>query len=279
MKKIYFIFLIYIVTLPIIPTARAQQIRAVSFNIQSNKKQEAGDKNTWVIRRSSVIEFVRKTQPTVMGVQDALLDQLAYIDNSFHKKYRRISVGADNGITRGAHNAIYYDTTEVELLWHTTRWLSKTPQQTSAGWDETTRRTVTIALFREKQTNKKFYFLNTCLGDKNRVAYKESVKLLSSYVDEFGNKDIPVLLCGTFNASDIEPALLLFYDKSIISARRIATKTDFRDTYNAYGKDEKAMIDHIFTQNIFVDIFKTFTKNYGTTYISSHYPIGIMFSL
>ena len=276
-KKLLFVILFAAVLG--LPGVMAQQIKAVSFNIHNNRSASDDGPNSWYLRRKAVMSFITKESPDVMGVQDALLDQTSYIDNYFRKKYRRISVGADNGITRGAHNAIYYDTAKVELIWHTTRWLSRSPRQTSACWDDPMRHTVTIALFRDKQTNKRFYFFNTCLSETQYYAHYESIKLLSDLVEDYCKSGTPVILAGTFNVSDNDPLLEPITGIGMVSGRRIAIRTDFRNTYNAFGKGERSMIDHFFTRNIAIDQFRTVNRNYGASYISDHYPIVIIFSL
>lgn len=278
MLKKLFIFTM-LLALGVLPSTFAQQIKAVSFNIRNSKNSNIDAENSWHLRRDAVIDFIRDEKPDVICLQDALIDQLSYIDNSFRKKYRRIGLGADNGISKGSYNAIYYDTASVELSWHTTRWLSKTPRQTSNGWDEQKRRTVTIALFRDKYSNKQFYVFNTHLGNLNTIAYPESIKLLNELIDSYAKQNTPVILAGCFNATDLEPLLIQFYNNDIMSARRTAEKTDFRNTYNAFGKGEQSMIDHIFIRNISVQPFKTIVKNYGAKFISDHYPVYIVFSL
>ena len=62
-------------------------------------------------------------------------------------------------------------------------------------------------------------------------------------------------------------------------ARNIATRTDYRNTYNAFGKDGAGMNDHFFVRDLIVNRFRTINKSYGVPYISDHYPIEIIITL
>ncbi|MBP5548421.1 MAG: endonuclease/exonuclease/phosphatase family protein [Bacteroidales bacterium] len=279
MNKKTLILLLLLVCNAFLPPLYAQQYKVISFNIRSNNYPHADGVNCWNNRKDAVIKMIRNEDPMVFGLQEALLDQLTFIDNNFIRKYRRIGVGRDNGISRGEHLAIYYDYNKVDLVFQKTRWLSERPQQFSIGWDAACMRTVTIARFRIKETGKEFLYLNTHLDHVGKVAREESIKLLLKLIDQYNSDGIPVILGGDFNATIDDDIFNPLISANFVSARFIAKRRDYSYTYNGFGNGKPAIFDYIFVKNIQVIRFKTLVKGYGVPYISDHYPIEIIFSL
>ena len=264
MKKTLLLILL-LMGMTLVPSLEAQQIKVISLNIHSNSTPEKDGNNAWSLRKKAVIKMIESESPDIIGVQEALLDQLVDIDRTFRNKYRRIGVSRDNGITRGEHAAIFYDKTKLELASSgKTRWLSPWPQRVSKGWDAKEPRIVTIAHFRVKETGKEFYYFNTHLEKQGTVAHRESIKTIAKLIKEIVPSNMPVIIGGDMNFE---------------SARRIAPRTDYRNTYNAFGDETGAMNDHFLVKNLYVLRFRTLIKKFGVPYISDHYPIMIMLDL
>jgi len=276
MKKILLLIILAWLALPL--SLMAQEVKAVSFNVRNSISSREDGKNNWYNRSKAVVNMIRKEHPMVMGVQEALLDQLAYIDNNFRRQYRRVGVGRDNGISRGEFTAIFYDYHQVELVSQKTRWLSSTPTRLSRGWDAACNRTVTIARFRIKSTGKEFYYFNTHLDHVGAQSREESVKLIAQLIMTETRGIIPVIVGGDLNCVITDPILDPFFDMGLISARLEAPVTDNKYSYNGYGKD-RWMVDHFLTRGVVLKSFRTLTDNYGARYISDHYPIEIIFTI
>lgn len=60
-------------------------------------------------------------------------------------------------------------------------------------------------------------------------------------------------------------------------ARKLASVTDNKATYNGYKEAPTRKLDHIFFSNCLAYRFKTLTQNYGVPYISDHYPVKALF--
>lgn len=258
---------------------QAQELKVISFNIRNSGASKEDGKNAWMYRANAVIKMIEKEQPVAIGMQEALLDQLSTIDQRFRKKYRRVGIGRDNGLTRGEFMAIYYDFTRLELLAQRTRWLSDTPTRVSRGWDAACIRTVTIAKFRVRETGKEFYYFNTHLDHVGSEARKQSILLIRDFIEANGDKNTPVILGGDMNVTISSDIFDPLYDIGMTSARENAPLTDNRISFNGFGKQLPTIIDHFFTRNITVFQFKTITFGYGVRYLSDHYPIEIIFSL
>jgi Metal-dependent hydrolase len=259
--------------------SQAQDLKIISFNIRYNSWNNIDGENGWPNRKGAVAKMILEEQPAAIGLQEALIDQLQYLDTVL-TRYRRIGVGRDNGNEAGEFMAIYYDTTRLELLSHRTRWLSETPAVPSKGWDAACYRTVTIACFRDLQSGKEFQYLNTHLDHVGQTARSEGVKLIvRSLKDSSISDNVPVIVGGDMNSTIEDAIFQSFYDEGLQPARDLTKNTSRVDTYNAYGKEKSALIDHFFVRDVKVKQFRTLNGNYGVPYISDHYPIEMVIEL
>lgn len=259
--------------------SQAQDLKIISFNIRYNSWENIDGENGWPNRKGAVAKMILEEQPAAIGLQEALIDQLQYLDTVL-THYRRIGVGRDDGKEAGEFMAIYYDTSRLELLSHRTRWLSETPDVPTKGWDAACYRTVTIACFRDRQSGKEFQYLNTHLDHVGQTARAEGVKLIVNSLKESSIADnIPVIVGGDMNSTIEDKIFQSFYGVNMKPARELTKKTSHVDTYNAYGKEKSALIDHFFVRNVKVKQFRTLDGNYGVPYISDHYPIEMVMEL
>ena len=262
-------------------TATAQEVKAISFNIRYNgvQAQREDGKHIWANRRDAVIKMLENEDADIIGMQEALLDQLSYIDRYFIKKYRRVGVGRDNGLTRGEHNVIYFNAERFQLISQKTRWLSPTPRRVSLGWDAACIRIVTIAHLRHKATGRDLYYFNTHLDHVGDISRRESVELIAKLIAEEVPAGAALLVGGDMNSNVNEPLFDPLRRAGLEVARDIAPRTDYRSTFNAFGKSRGKMIDHFFVRNVEMVRFHTILRSYGVAYLSDHYPIEIIFNL
>lgn len=259
---------------------KSQQVKAISFNIGGSEftNGENNSEYSWARRKQAVINMINKEQPHIIALQEVVIEQMAVLDRQYLRTYRRLGAGSVNGLSKGEHEAIYYDFNRIELLKTRTIWVSPNIQTPSRGWDAEKNRIITMAKFRDKQTGKEFVWINTQLDATGTESRSEAMRFLMHYVDRYGGKDCPVILSGDMN-SHIDIALFdPLYELGLVSARDIAVRTDYRNTYNAYGANRGSMNDHIMVRGISNILqFKTLIQNYGIRYISNHYPIEIIF--
>lgn len=257
----------------------AQELKVISFNIHNNSSPKTDGPNAWYLRQNAVLKMLDDEQPDIIGVQEALLDQLTVIDKNFKNKYRRVGAGRDNGITRGEHTAIYFDKNKFQLVSSKTRWLCPSPQRVMTGWDAKTPRTVTILQLKVKETGKEIFYFNTHLERDGSVAHAESVKVIANLIAQYVPKGTPVIVGGDMNSEIINNDFQPLYDAGFTPARRLASRTDFRNSYNAFGYEPGAMNDHFLVRDINVQRFRTINKDYGVPYISNHYPVRMIIKL
>lgn len=256
--------------------AEAQELKVISFNIRYNSWNNIDGENGWPNRKAAVVRMINEEKPAAIGLQEALIDQLRYLDSCL-PAYRRVGVGRDDGKEAGEFMAIYYDTTRLVAHIVGTSWLSETPLEPSKGWDAACYRTVTSVFFTDKISGQSFYYYNTHLDHMGPVARAESAKYLAKLTDE--SEDIPVILGGDMNSTIDDTIFNAFYKVGLKAAREMTRNTSHKDTYTGFGKDSPSLIDHFFVREVKVERFRTLDGDYGVPYISDHYPIEMIIRL
>ena len=277
MKKLTIILMF---ALAFVQGTQAQDLKIISFNIRYNSWNNIDGENGWPNRKAAVVRMINEERPAAIGLQEALIDQLQYLDSNL-PAYKRIGVGRDDGKEAGEFMAIYYDTTRLELFYGGTRWLSDTPAEPSLGWDAACRRTATVAIFYDRLSLKWFYYINTHLDHVGKIARAESVKLISSLFTSSSSGLInPAIVGGDMNSTILDTALMAFEDVGLTPAcNQVSSKLCHQDTYNAFGKGSGSAIDHFFVRNIKVKEYRILDGDYGVPYLSDHYPIEMVIEL
>lgn len=274
LRRLIFIMLAAAATLLLSSCSKAEpDLKIISFNIRYNSWNNIDDANGWSFRKEAVVNMILQEHPDAIGLQEALVDQLLYLDSSL-PTYRRVGVGRDDGKEGGEFMAIYYDTTRLEYVGYNTYWLSETPEVPSFGWDAACRRTVTTLKLRDRHSGEEFVYLNTHLDHVGMVARAESAKFIASTIKDFPT-DLPVILGGDMNSTIDDTIFNTFYANGLQSAKELYGSESNDITYNSFGKGEGSAIDHFFVRNAKVSTYNTLTADYGAPYISDHYPIAI----
>ena len=260
----------------------ADDLKLISFNIRYNSWNNIDGDNGWPYRKAAVVKMIDEEHPAAMGLQEALIDQLQYLDSCL-PQYRRIGVGRDDGKEAGEFMAIYYDTARLELLSDTTRWLSETPEVPSKYEGAGCYRTVTVARFRDRQSGKEFAYLNTHLDHVSDYARIKGAQVIAHTVaTNLNQRDIPVIVGGDMNTTDDSSEyhpFAFFRRVGLQDARTLTDSTSHAITYNAYGQNEGSVIDHFFVRDATVKSFRTLDGDYGVPYISDHYPVAVTLEL
>jgi hypothetical protein len=90
--------------------------------------------NQWSERRTALADQIVFLAPEVLGLQEALPQQLAYLEQRL-PAYAYLGVGRDGGDKVGEHTAIFYQADRLRVLSSATFWLSEHPTIPSMGWD------------------------------------------------------------------------------------------------------------------------------------------------
>ena len=248
----------------------------ISYNIRYDNDWDI--ENSWKIRRNKVSQILVQYSPSIIGIQEGLLNQVQYIDSSLID-YDYVGVGRDDGKKKGEFCAIYFDTTRYVLLKNSTFWLSETPDTISVGWDAALERICTYGLFKDRITKKEFWVFNTHFDHIGVVAREKSSELILKRIDKINRQSLPVVLMGDFNSTPNSPPV-----KELKTELNDALKISLeklqgpRGTFNGFNEDlpiEKR-IDYIFTNDLKVISYTHINDRLNNNrHISDHLPVMI----
>ena len=276
MKIFYQCILSVLILLTITSSIYPQPHTIVSYNIRYDNNWDI--ENSWEIRRSNIIQMLIKYSPSIIGIQEGLLNQVQYIDSSLIN-YDYVGVGRDDGKNKGEFCAIYFDTSRYVLLKNSTFWLSETPDTISVGWDAALERICTYGLFKDRITKKEFWVFNTHFDHMGSIAREKSSGLILKRIKKINRQSLPVILMGDFNSIPNSPPV-----KEIVTelsdALQISTEKLHGPggTFNGFNEDlpiEKR-IDYIFTKNLKVLSYTHVNDRLeNNRHISDHLPVMI----
>lgn len=274
MKRLFFIALAVLAVIPVSTSCKnarkGDTLVVMSYNIR-NAKADDGE-NDWEKRCSATPAMLDAINPDIFGVQEAYPCQVQYITDNC-PRYASFGVGRDDGVDKGEHMSIFYNTDALEKLDGGTYWLSETPDEPSFGWDARCRRTATWALMRDKDSDRKFFFVNTHLDHKGKVARREGLALIVNKIAEMNAEGLPMVLTGDFNVHP-DDSCLIDLDKMMLSARVTAEQSDDTPSFNGWGSSA-TVIDYIYYSSFSAcKSFRVVTEQFaGKPFISDHYPI------
>ena len=259
---------------------RAQdELNVMTFNIRYNNP---GDSlNAWPYRKDKVASQILFHQAHLVGVQEALHDQMADLEQRL-VNFKPIGVGRIDGKTRGEYSAIFYDANRLQLLESNTFWLSEHPDVVGdRGWDAALERIVTWAKFKDRKTKKVFYHFNTHYDHVGKVARRESSKLLLEKVQSIAGKS-PVIVTGDFNALPTDEPIQVIVDENnplhLTDSKAVSATPHYGPggTFNGFRSKENAdaPIDHIFIKNgVKVLQHATLSQTWEGRFSSDHFPV------
>ena len=248
----------------------ADEVKVISYNIRLINSKDGP--NEWKYRAEASPSMIKDYAPDIFGVQEALAAQLKYLQKAL-PKYECIGVGREDGVSKGEHMSIFYNTKTVELLDWGTYWLSETPEEPSKGWDAACKRTATWSRLRMKNSGKEFFYVNTHLDHRGKEAQQKGLDLIVKRIAAMNPDGLPMILTGDFNVEPKNPVLTELNAK-MLSAKATAEKTDRRATFNGWG-ERALVIDYIYYSGFSAcPEYETIVRQYnGIPYISDHYPI------
>jgi len=270
MKKLFFTFLIMSQI-----TVSAQDLKIMSYNLRLDT---ASDKeNQWSNRKEYLTDQVKFYDPDFMGVQEALPNQMQYLDDAL-TSHKFIGKGRDDGQSKGEHSAIFYNSDKFKLLQENTFWLSETSSTPSKAWDAAYPRVCTYGLFQNKTTKKKMWIFNTHFDHVGDIARAESSKLILAKIKEINKENLPVVLTGDFNLES-ETLPLKLIKEELDDAQKVCTGVVFgpEGTFNNFEfyKPVKMRIDYIFINRNKMEVtkFATLSDSKDCRFPSDHFPV------
>lgn len=259
------------------------ELSVISFNLRVPATEDLT--NHWLLRQAATPAMINDYRPDIFGVQEALSDQLKYVGKNI-SNYSYVGVGREDAKeiseiidskASGEIMAIFYNTSEIDLLDWGTYWLSTTPDEPSISWEADYKRTMTWAKMQMKYSGKKFFYVNTHLDNHSGTAREKGLKLILDKIAEMNIDNLPVVLTGDFNVTPDNSVLKVLDNAEMLDARTTATKTDDLPTFNGFGNEGETprVIDYIYYRGFAsCPEYETIVKQYANVqYISDHYPI------
>ncbi|MFC1795446.1 endonuclease/exonuclease/phosphatase family protein, partial [Planctomycetota bacterium] len=180
------------------------ELGVMTFNIRYGSANDGDD--SWDKRKEMVCDVLRRHDPDIVGLQEALRFQIDYIRAAL-PEYGEIGVGRDDGKTKGEYSAILYRKDRLDVNESGTFWLSDTPTiPGSTSWGNQITRICTWGRFALKDSGKAFYLFNTHLDHQSQPSREKSVILLAERIATRKHPN-PAIVTGDFNASEDNPAI------------------------------------------------------------------------
>lgn len=181
--------------------AQTEHFQVMTFNIRYPNPNDGF--NYWPNRKEIAAGMIRFHEADIIGVQEAFRSQLEDLSELL-PGYEWYGVCRTDGATEpepdGEFSAIIYRSDRFQLVFGNTFWLSENPQDVGkAGWDAALPRIVTWAKFRDKKTQREFFFFNTHFDHRGQEARAESARLIREQITSIAGQ-APVILTGDFNA-------------------------------------------------------------------------------
>lgn len=255
------------------------KLQVMSYNIRYNNPAD-GD-NQWTYRKNFAADLVKFYDADLFGAQEVLHDQLIDLADRL-PSYAHIGVGREDGKTKGEYAPIFYKKDRFSVVKSGNFWLAEDIQAVGKkGWDAACERVATWGIFKEKETGKAFFFLNTHLDHMGKIARHEGASLVLEQAQQLAG-DLPVFVTGDFNAvPDDEPIQVLTNPKDprhLTHSRAIAAFTYGPEwTFHDFGKipyAQREWIDYIFVKgDIRVLRHGVLTDTFNHLYPSDHCPV------
>ncbi len=246
-------------------------LRVMTFNIRLNLASDGP--NAWPHRKEAVASMIRFHDADLVGLQEALPEQLEDLD-ALLPGYGRFGVGRATDL-RGEASAVLYRKSRLEVLEQDTFWLCETPEVPgSKGWDAAYERIATWGRVRDRLSGVTFFHFNTHLDHIGKQARREGARLLADRMKQITQ---PLILTGDFN------------DLAASESNRIIIGSGFTDafdatrsphhgptaTWNGFKATEAGRrIDFIFVRGpIAVLRHAILSDTYDGGFVSDHFPV------
>jgi len=256
-----------------------QELNIMTFNIRYNNPQDS--LNSWPYRKDKLCSQVQFYETDILGVQEALNDQVQDLESCL-QKYERVGVGRDDGKTKGEYSALFVKKEKFAVLKDGTFWLSETPTVAgSKGWDAVCVRICTWAQLKNKADGKTLFVFNTHFDHVGKIARSNSGHLIVHYIDSIAGK-APAILTGDLNSYPQEEAVQAILDPANVcklsDSKSISVEKHYGPdgTFNAFTNKETTNkpIDYIFvTKNFQVLKHATLSQSWQGRFSSDHFPV------
>jgi len=236
----------------------------------------------WDSRKEMVFWLIEKYDPDILGIQEALSDQMNELDEAL-SAYQWSGAGRDDGICKGEYVPVFFKKDRFTMSEEGQFWLSETPAEAgSMGWDAACTRMVSWIRLEEINSGNEYYVFNTHFDHMGEEARMNSALLLSDSVRVIAGQN-PAIITGDLNCGpESDPLNILselFTDSRLLA---IQENSGSATTFVGFPADlsRNELIDHIFiSPHFIVDEYEIISDNAGGFFPSDHLPVRVSLSL
>ncbi|MEN9674571.1 MAG: hypothetical protein RIS76_467 [Verrucomicrobiota bacterium] len=258
------------------PSPGSGELCVVTYNLRFAASTGA---NAWPTRRPVMKALLDDLKPDVLGTQEGVYAQLKDIAAD-QPELDWIGLGRDGG-SRGEFMAIFYRRDRLEPLEYDHFWLSDTPLvMGSSTWGNTNRRMVSWIRFRDRTTQREFYFWNTHLDHALQPAREKAASLILEQIRATAKPSLPLLLVGDFNAVSGDNPVYhqLVKTGGLLDTWHAAAvrRQEQMNSFNGFepAKAEGKRIDWILSRNpVQVRATEVITFSRNEQWPSDHFPV------
>lgn len=260
--------------LPPAPKTDPSNIRVVTWNIL--RSQEGGHAGSWLAlsnwsgRKGALRDALRHTGPDILCVQEALEEQVAFLEETL-PTHRRVGVGRDDGRSAGEHCAIYFNADRFEEIGGDTFWLEKPTDQPRGGTGLKVKRICTWVRLRDRASGRtiRVYDVHSYLTEKARVS---AARVVLDHVAA-GDPADAIILAGDFNAPPGAPSRRLFTAAGLTESAGLAGCPACPPTYQWYGLRVRCLDGILISSGWQVRHHRVLDLKPGNTFPSDHFGI------
>ena len=271
-----------------LPASGQVPLDVMTFNIRTANGRDG--ENAWPHRKELVLETIERFAPQVVGLQEALDEQIEYLD-AMLPDYRWLGIdrGLNGGVGLSEATPIFYRYAELSPIESGNFWLTSTPDTPPLRRDGGRRRRgggriVTWARFYHRETGRQIYVFNTHFTLRRGQRQLDSADLVATRVAALP-AGTAVIVMGDFNntAEDSETWRVVTA-RGLRDAWVVADETRGPTmTYGAFRPPRDgitARVDWILVGGpIAVRSAETVLHNDDGRYPSDHYPVAASLEL
>jgi endonuclease/exonuclease/phosphatase family metal-dependent hydrolase len=260
--------------------ATAEPVRVMTFNVRFGTADD-GD-NRWELRRELLMDVIHDFDPDVLGVQEALREQVDAIGDAL-PDHGCAGVGREADGS-GEYSAIFYRRSRFDLAATDTFWLSDAPRTPgSHTWGNELPRVCTWVRLLDRTAGRRLVVFNTHWDHVSQPARLASGALMTQRISDAVAAGEPAIVTGDFNAEAANPAIgaltrggALLVDT--YSTRRSAERP--AGTFHGFTGEGPRRIDAIYvTQDCDVEAAEIVRSHEGPRNPSDHFPVTAIISL
>jgi len=250
-------------------------LEVMTFNIRTAEGRDGDD--SWQFRKELVAETIGRSDPDVVGLQEVLAEQSAFLEAKL-PQYRWL--GVDRGLNGGTGLSeavpIFYKHAELVPIESGTFWLGNPPDGTARRGRGS--RIVTWARFHHLESGREIYVYNTHFTLREGQTQLESAQRINERISALP-PGCAVAVMGDFNAyAGTSQTWKAVTSDGLADAWNLALeRRGPAVTSNGFGPppaEGDARIDWILVRGpIEVPTIATIVHSDGGRYPSDHYPV------